>query len=115
MLLQKIDGQWPCFCRCFLIAHTVSRINESMTGIVDFDREIFACRLVQLLDLLNLIWRNTLILTSIDSQYRSVNLRNLFGRRIITSTIESHHRAQVSIARCNDKGHKATYAETHQA
>src|SRR5258706_1307983 len=115
MLLQKIDSQRPCFRRRFLIAHTMGWINESMTGIIYFDRDIFALRFEHLLDLLDLIRGDALILTSIDSQHRSIDLRHLFRCGVVASTIKSHHCSQVGIARCDDIGHKAAYAETHQA
>src|SRR6266480_1805981 len=40
MLLQEISSQRPSLCRSLLITHTVIRIEESMTGIECFDRNV---------------------------------------------------------------------------
>ncbi len=42
LLLQEFDGQRPDFPGGFLIAHAVIGVDESVTGIIDFDRQIFA-------------------------------------------------------------------------
>jgi hypothetical protein len=73
-------------------------VNESMTGVVHFDREIFACLFVHALDLLNLLHRDATISASIESQHRRIDLRYFFGSRIIACTIERNNCAQIGIS-----------------
>src|SRR5438034_8387853 len=113
--LQKVDGQRPCLCRCLLIAHAVSRIDERVSRIVHFGSVILARSLKQLFNLVHLLHRDTRVPSAIESQHMRIDLRHLFGLWVIATWVEWHHGSQVRISRCDNKGHQATDTETYQA
>src|SRR5436305_5042907 len=113
--LQETPRQRPCFSCRLLIASAMHRIDEGVTSIVDLDRDIFARRLIHLLNLLNLSQRNTPILSAIDRQHRRIYLGHFFRCGIIASTVERHYSPQVGIARRDGIGQEASQAEAYQA
>src|SRR5207253_10944703 len=91
------------------------RVEEGMTCLVDFDGNVLPRLFVHTLDLLDLLDGNRSILSTIEGQYRSIDLCRFFRRGIVASTIERDNRAEIRVASCNGIGQETAHAEAHEA
>src|SRR2546421_10302910 len=91
MLLQEVNSQRPGLSRRLLIAHPMIGIEESVTGIVHFHRNVLPGLFIHTLDLPHLLHGITLIPAAIEGQYWRVDLRHFFRGRIVSRAIERNN------------------------
>src|SRR5579884_1243742 len=90
------------------------RVEEGMTGLVDFDGDVLPRLFVHTLDLLDLLQGDPVILSTIEGQHRNIDLCHFFWRGVIAATIEWDKCAEVWVASCDGIGQESSHAEAHE-